>query len=185
MRPASMALCGRRRVVGEKQLTPGVPPSDCVVVCCAFPPRPARHQVEKGTQGVDSRVVNPRSKGAKQQRPSSSQAAASFQEGWCRQFSMSLNCSCMVNCHTCVASCPAVLRADQRAFVITLTRAGEDDKSFKLTDIDSTFASFAGADYDLQVGRPAGVGARQQATGGRRVARAPSQHTPTLPVPKS
>lgn len=58
-------------------------------------------KVEKGTQGVDSRVVNPRSK-------------------------------------------------DQRAFVITLTRAGEDDKSFKLTDIDSTFASFAGADYDLQ-----------------------------------
>jgi hypothetical protein len=44
--------------------------------------------------------------------------------------------------------------ADQRAFVITLTRAGEDDKSFRLTDIDSTFASFAGADYDLQV-RPA------------------------------
>lgn len=40
---------------------------------------------------------------------------------------------------------------DQRAFVITLTRAGEDDKSFRLTDIDSTFASFAGADYDLQV----------------------------------
>jgi hypothetical protein len=44
-----------------------------------------------------------------------------------------------------------MLCADQRAFVITLTRAGEDDKSFKLTDIDSTFASFAGADYDLQV----------------------------------
>lgn len=40
---------------------------------------------------------------------------------------------------------------DQRAFVITLTRAGEDDKSFKLTDIDSTFAGFQGADYDLQV----------------------------------
>lgn len=58
-------------------------------------------KVEKGTQGVDSRVVNPRSK-------------------------------------------------DQRAFVITLTRAGEDDKSFRLTDIDATFASFAGADYDLQ-----------------------------------
>jgi hypothetical protein len=58
-------------------------------------------KVEKGTQGVDSRVVNPRSK-------------------------------------------------DQRAFVITLTRAGEDDKSFRLTDIDQTFASFAGADYNLQ-----------------------------------
>jgi hypothetical protein len=50
--------------------------------------------------------------------------------------------------------CCAVLCcvADQRAFVITLTRAGEDDKSFRLTDIDQTFASFAGADYNLQVG---------------------------------
>jgi len=58
-------------------------------------------KVEKGTQGIDGRVVNPRVK-------------------------------------------------DQRAFVITLTRAGEDNKSFRLTDIDSTFAGFAGADYDLQ-----------------------------------
>lgn len=40
--------------------------------------------------------------------------------------------------------------AEQRAFVITLTRAGEDDKSFQLTNIESTFASFAGADYKLQ-----------------------------------
>lgn len=59
------------------------------------------NKVEKGTQGIDGRVINPRSK-------------------------------------------------NQRAFVITLARAGEDDKSFKLTDLDSTFASFAGADYDLQ-----------------------------------
>eukprot|EP00878_Enallax_costatus_P000483 GHUV01000575.1.p1 GENE.GHUV01000575.1~~GHUV01000575.1.p1 ORF type:complete len:249 (+),score=50.67 GHUV01000575.1:148-894(+) len=58
-------------------------------------------KVEKGTQGIDGRVVNPRSK-------------------------------------------------DQRAFVISLARAGEDNKSFRLTDIESTFASFAGADYDLQ-----------------------------------
>ena len=49
----------------------------------------------------------------------------------------------------CAVLCCA---ADQRAFVITLTRAGEDDKSFRLTDIDQTFASFAGADYNLQVG---------------------------------
>jgi hypothetical protein len=40
---------------------------------------------------------------------------------------------------------------DQRAFVITLTRAGEDNARFQLTDTESTFASFAGADYDLQV----------------------------------
>ncbi|WIA39090.1 hypothetical protein OEZ86_005231 [Tetradesmus obliquus] len=58
-------------------------------------------KVEKGTQGIDGRVVNPRSK-------------------------------------------------DQRAFVITLTRAGEDNARFQLTDTESTFASFAGADYDLQ-----------------------------------
>lgn len=59
------------------------------------------NKVEKGTQGVDGRVVNPKSKG-------------------------------------------------EKAFVITLGRAGEDNKSFKITDTDSTFAGFAGADYDLQ-----------------------------------
>ncbi len=36
-------------------------------------------------------------------------------------------------------------------FVITFSRAGEDNKSFKVTDIEQTFAGFAGADYDLQV----------------------------------
>jgi hypothetical protein len=41
--------------------------------------------------------------------------------------------------------------ADQRAFVVTLGRAGEDNKTFRLTDTDSTFAGFAGADYNLQV----------------------------------
>jgi hypothetical protein len=35
--------------------------------------------------------------------------------------------------------------------------AGEDNKNFKLTDLDSTFASFAGADYNLQVGMVAGA----------------------------
>lgn len=39
----------------------------------------------------------------------------------------------------------------QRAFVITLGRAGEDNKQFKLSDLDSTFSSFSTADYDLQV----------------------------------
>jgi hypothetical protein len=37
-----------------------------------------------------------------------------------------------------------------QAFVIALARAGEDNKSFKLTDLDSTFNSFAGADADIQ-----------------------------------
>ncbi|MEW5317038.1 MAG: hypothetical protein WDW38_008369 [Sanguina aurantia] len=58
-------------------------------------------KVEKGTQGVDGRVVNPKSK-------------------------------------------------DQRAFLITLTRAGEDNATFKVRDLESTFAGFAGADYVLQ-----------------------------------
>ncbi len=42
--------------------------------------------------------------------------------------------------------------ADQRAFLITLTRAGEDNARFRLTDLESTLNSFASADYDLQVG---------------------------------
>ncbi len=40
----------------------------------------------------------------------------------------------------------------QRAFVITLGRAGEDNKSFVISDLDQTFQGFAAADYDLQVG---------------------------------
>ncbi|KAJ9508829.1 hypothetical protein QJQ45_028145 [Haematococcus lacustris] len=67
----------------------------------ATPPTSYGELVEKGTQGVDGRVVNPRVKG-------------------------------------------------QKAVVITLGRAGEDGKSFRLTDLDSTFQGFAGADYDLQ-----------------------------------
>jgi hypothetical protein len=55
---------------------------------------------DKGTQGVDCRVFNPKNK-------------------------------------------------LQQAFVITLGRAGEDNRSFRLTDIDSTLAGFAGADYDM------------------------------------
>jgi hypothetical protein len=39
---------------------------------------------------------------------------------------------------------------DTRAFVITLGRAGEDNKSFRITDTDATFSGFAGADYNLQ-----------------------------------
>lgn len=61
----------------------------------------AVNKVQKGTQGIDCIISNPRNK-------------------------------------------------EMRAFVITLGRAGEDDKSFRLTDVDSTFAGFAGADYDLQ-----------------------------------
>ena len=39
---------------------------------------------------------------------------------------------------------------DLSAFVITLGRAGEDNKSFQIRDTESTFAGFAGADYRLQ-----------------------------------
>lgn len=59
------------------------------------------NKTQKGTQGIDCRVYNPRNK-------------------------------------------------NQQVFVITFSRAGEDNKSFKVTDIENTFAGFAGADYDLQ-----------------------------------
>lgn len=59
------------------------------------------NKVEKGTQGIDCRVSNPRNK-------------------------------------------------NQTITVVTFGRAGEDNKSFKLTDIETTVQGFAGADYDLQ-----------------------------------
>eukprot|EP00873_Tetraselmis_striata_P015948 jgi/Tetstr1/436212/TSEL_025057.t1 len=37
-----------------------------------------------------------------------------------------------------------------KVFVIALGRAGEDAKAFKITDVEGTFESFAGADYDIQ-----------------------------------
>lgn len=45
---------------------------------------------------------------------------------------------------------PPPMYAELRAFVITLGRAGEDGKTFILRDTESTFAGFAGADYNLQ-----------------------------------
>jgi hypothetical protein len=38
----------------------------------------------------------------------------------------------------------------QQITVVTFGRAGEDNKSFRLSDIDTTIAGFAGADYDMQ-----------------------------------
>ena len=37
-----------------------------------------------------------------------------------------------------------------QAYVITFGRAGEDNKAFKLGDVDRTLEGFAGADYNLQ-----------------------------------
>ena len=34
--------------------------------------------------------------------------------------------------------------------MVTFGRAGEDNKKFKLGDVEQTLAGFAGADYDLQ-----------------------------------
>jgi len=59
------------------------------------------NKVQKGTQGIDARVYNPRNR-------------------------------------------------NMAAFVIVLGRAGEDDKSYKVTDVEGTFQGFAGADYDIQ-----------------------------------
>lgn len=42
------------------------------------------------------------------------------------------------------------LTPGQGAYVITFGRAGEDNKNFKLGDLDKTLEGFAGADYDLQ-----------------------------------
>ena len=59
------------------------------------------NKVQKGTQGIDARVYNPRNRA-------------------------------------------------MNAFVIVLGRAGEDDKSYLITDVEGTFQGFAGADYDIQ-----------------------------------
>lgn len=37
-----------------------------------------------------------------------------------------------------------------QAFVVQLARAGEDNKSFRLGDFETTFYSFSGADSDIQ-----------------------------------
>lgn len=41
-------------------------------------------------------------------------------------------------------------KKDEQVFVIALSRAGEDDKTFRLTDTDTTFQGFVGADFTLQ-----------------------------------
>ena len=48
----------------------------------------------------------------------------------------------------------AMLLPGMTAFVVTFGRAGEDDKNFKLGDVDATLQGFSGADYDLNVGSP-------------------------------
>lgn len=59
------------------------------------------NKVQKGTQGIDARVFNPRNR-------------------------------------------------NMAVFVIVLGRAGEDNKSFSVMDVEATFQGFAGADYDIQ-----------------------------------
>ena len=48
---------------------------------------------------------------------------------------------------------PSEIRSEtpvQSAYVITFGRAGEDNKKFKLGDVERTLEGFAGADYNLQ-----------------------------------
>lgn len=45
--------------------------------------------------------------------------------------------------------CAQPANKKQQVTVITFGRAGEDNKSFRLTDIETTFAGFAIADYDM------------------------------------
>ena len=84
-------------------------------------------QVEKGMQGIDTRVTNPKGKGA-----------------------------CALQCRASTGAPVLTLQlcaAAQQAFVVTFGRAGEDNKKFKLGDADLTLQGFAGADYDLQASR--------------------------------
>lgn len=99
-------------------------------------------QVEKGTQGIDGRVVNPRGKG-------DHSLPLLLITGCLSQFFISTGqYHAVLLLKSCNCAC---VYSDQRAFVITLSRAGEDNARFKLTDLDATFASFAGADYNLLV----------------------------------
>ena len=41
--------------------------------------------------------------------------------------------------------------AVETAFTVTFGRSGEDNKKFKLGNVESTLQGFAGADYQLQV----------------------------------
>ena len=50
---------------------------------------------------------------------------------------------CTVSPHGCAAV--------ETAFTVTFGRAGEDNKKFKLGNVESTLQGFAGADYQLQV----------------------------------
>ncbi len=59
-------------------------------------------------------------------------------------------CRHAVHASLCIHALPTP-HTGQRAYVITLSRAGEDNKSFRLTNLEATFQGFAGADYDLQV----------------------------------
>ena len=62
----------------------------------------------------------------------------------------------------------------QQAFVITLGRAGEDNRSFRLTNIDSTLEGFAGADYDMLVG-PYDQGRAHSRSPSRAISLSPSR----------
>ncbi len=93
------------------------------------------NKVQKGTQGIDCMVFNTRGKGARGVH------GASFTISQFLALARHL-----LGADVCPHAC-----AGEQAFVITFGRAGEDNKSFRLNDIDSTLQGFAGADYDMQV----------------------------------
>ena len=107
-------------------------------------------QNEKGMQGIDSRVRNPRNKGARLRpaRPPGAgcAAAAVSLDGWSWPEPAAMRCRPGGICRDGWAR----VRAGQAAYVVTFGRAGEDNKKFKLGDVEQTLAGFAGADYDLQ-----------------------------------
>ena len=122
--------------------------------------------MEKGTQGIDCKFLNPDVKG-KRTAILGLIADSHFR----RQIIVPGSCTYAVMFRASVTC------SGMKVFVISLGRAGEDAKSFVITDTESTFAGFAGADYNIQVGSPL-----FGHTGGPRVFLVPPAPAPHAPI---
>ena len=95
------------------------------------PPTSTPPQQQKGMVGIDSKVSNPRTKCAWRGGGGAGVCVAAPPPS---------------AAHPSTPSRSTV----QGAYVITFGRAGEDNKKFKLGDVERTLEGFAGADYNLQ-----------------------------------
>ena len=137
-------------------------------------------QQEKGMVGIDSRVRNPKTKRESVWLKSSSMPSrkgdadplpcfilkAPEMPSCCRHsLYQQLQLSCQSELHyVCTevkmwkighvarrsAFNTLLCHAVETAFTVTFGRAGEDNKKFKLGNVESTLQGFAGADYQLQ-----------------------------------